>query len=316
MTIYRLDNPLALFFLIIPLGCTVFFFLSRFILKKGVRMSGTSGFRGTLSLRVVGYYATIASILLGMFLIAFSLTKPQSGVKREKIVSEGIDIMIALDVSGSMLTNDSFRQTRIDAAKAIIQKFIANRVGDRIGLVTFEESYMLKCPATVNFNLLNSVIQRIYIDPHKQTSTSIGVGLAAAVNRLLHIKDNNKPESKIVILVTDGINNSGEITPEAAQDIAKEFGIKVYTVGIGGRDEVDVKLLQQIADQTGGVFFHAKTSDELGPVFDKIDALEKHEIESYEYTRFKDIGYVWAAIGIVLMLIGIFLNGLAFKRLN
>ena len=104
MTIYRLDNPLALFFLAIPLACTVFFFVSRFFLKKGVKMSGMAGFKGTLSLRIVGYYFTIFCILAGMFFIAFSLTKPQSGVKREKIVSEGIDIMIALDVSGSMLT--------------------------------------------------------------------------------------------------------------------------------------------------------------------------------------------------------------------
>ncbi|OHD14070.1 MAG: hypothetical protein A2086_12095 [Spirochaetes bacterium GWD1_27_9] len=315
MMIFRLANPFGLLFLIFPFACLLIFVLNRFIFKKGVKITGVSNFEKGISFSILGYYLAVLSILIGLFLIGFSLARPQSGIKKEKTVSNGIDIMIALDVSGSMTTRDFFEQSRIDGAKKITKEFIDKRKGDRVGLVSFSESSFLKCPATVNFTLLKSVIDRIFIDPQKQSSTSIGIGLASAINRLLQIKD-SKPESKIVILVTDGINNSGEISPETALELAVSEKIKVYTVGIGGSDEVDVALLQNIAQKTNAKFFHSKTSGELGDVFAEIDKLEKHEIETIEFTRFKDIGYQYASLGIILMLIGLILNTLFFKRLG
>jgi len=316
MRIYRLDNPYGLLFLLIPLLCLAVVLLSRFFFKKGALVSAINGYKNFYSLRIYGYFISLSFILLGMSLIAFSLSKPQFGIKKEKIITEGIDIMIALDVSGSMTTSDFFSSSRIDGAKDILQKFVNKRKGDRIGLVTFAESSFLKCPATVNFDLLTKVIGKIFIDPNKQSSTSIGIGLSSAINRLLQMKDNVNPDSKIAILVTDGINNSGEISPEAAMEIALQTGIKVYTVGIGESNEVDVKLLGDIANRTKGKFFHAKNTGELGPIFDEIDKIEKRKIETLEFVRYKDIGYKYALAGIIIMISGLLLNGLFFKRLG
>lgn len=316
MRIYRLDNPYGLLFLLIPLLCLAVVLLSRFFFKKGARVSTINGYKNFISLRIYGYFISLFFILLGMSLIAFSLSKPQFGIKKEKIITEGIDIMIALDVSGSMTTSDFFSYSRIEGAKNILQKFVTKRKGDRIGLVTFSESSFLKCPATVNFDLLTKVIGKIFIDPNKQSSTSIGIGLSSAINRLLQMKDNVNPDSKIAILVTDGINNSGEISPEAAMEIALQTGIKVYTVGIGESNEVDVKLLGDIANRTKGKFFHAKNTGELGPIFDEIDKIEKRKIETLEFVRYKDIGYKYALAGIIIMISGLLLNGLFFKRLG
>lgn len=315
MTIYRLDNPLGLLFLILPLLSLLSLLLSRFVFKKGAHITGISNFIKSFSPSILAYYTTLFLTILGMTLIAFSLAKPQSGIKKEKIISEGIDIMIALDVSGSMTIRDYLGKSRINGAKEILQKFIDKRKGDRIGLVTFAETSFLRCPATVNFDLLKNSIQKIYIDPSKQSSTSLGVGLASAINRLLKVKENTKLESKIVILVTDGKNNSGEITPEAAANIAKDTGIKVYTIGIGDNEEVDLDLLREIATKTKGEFFHARNINELELIFDKIDKLEKIKIETVEFTRYKDIGYFYALYGIMFLLIGLILNTLFFKRL-
>ena len=160
-------------------------------------------------------------------------------------------------------------------------------------------------------------IENIEIDKNRQslTRTAIGIGLASAVNRLLKINDNDKTESKIVILVTDGINNAGEISPQTATEIARKSGIKVYTVGIGHYDDVDLGLLRYIAKKTGGISYHAKTSGELGPIFEEINKIEKHKIETYTLKDFNNIGYKISIFGIILMLAGILLNTLFFKRL-
>jgi Ca-activated chloride channel homolog len=318
MTIYRLGNPWALFLLIFPLLVLLTLIVSRFIFKKGVKITGVSNFGKFLSMATLGYYFSLALSLFGLFIIAFSLTKPQHGIKREKIISEGIDIIIALDTSGSMTIRDFYQQSRIEGAKNIIMKFIDNRKGDKIGLVTFGFSSLLKCPATLNFNLLKSVIKRIYIDPNREFSskTAIGIGLASAVNRLVNSDIQEKQRnSKIIILVTDGANNAGEISPQAATEIAAKLGIKIYTVGLGDRQDVDLELLKYIADKTNGVFFQARNSGELGPIFEEINKLEKHKIETMEYSRFNNVGYKFAFAGIFSLMLGLLSNILFFKRL-
>jgi Ca-activated chloride channel family protein len=252
-----------------------------------------------------------------MFITVFSLTKPQSGIKKQKIISEGIDILISLDISRSMLSKDFLQQTRIDGAKKILVKFIQKRKGDRIGLVTFGESSFVKCPTTLYTNRLIPIIKNIQIDQDsKLTSrTAIGIGLASAINRLLKIKDNKKSNSKIIILVTDGINNTGEISPATATEIAVKTGIKVYTIGIGRSDEVDLELLKNISNRTNGFHFHAKTSGELGQIFEEINKNEKHEIESFEYKKIDSVGYQTALVGIILLICGLLLNSIFFKRI-
>jgi Ca-activated chloride channel family protein len=314
MKIYRLDNPWALLFLIFPILCLFIFISSRFIFKKGVKITGVSEFERGISLAPFFYFLTITIILLGLFIIAFSLSNPQYGIKKEKITTKGIDIMISLDTSGSMTIKDFLKQSRIQGAKNILENFIDKRKGDRIGLVTFADSSFLKCPATINYDLLKSIINKIEIDPNKRTA--IGIGLASAINRILKIKDETEPISKIIILVTDGKNNTGEISPEAATEIAIQTNIKIYTVGIGDKKEIDFDLLHSIAEKTGGIFFHAKTSGELGNIFEEINKLEKHNIETIEFVRFNNVGYKFASIGIYFLLIGLISNILFFKRLS
>lgn len=316
MNVYRLGNPYALIFFVLPIACLIVFILSRFIYKKGVKISGVSNFERGFSILPYGYYFSTAMIIAGLFVITFSLTKPQHGMKREKIVSNGIDIMVALDISGSMTQPASKKMSRIESAKAIITKFIEKRAGDRVGLVVFAESSFLKCPGTLNYDLLKDIIAKIHIDPHKQSSTAIGIGLASGINRLLNLKDNDKVESKIVILVTDGRNNAGEITPHTASEIAMKSGIKIYTVGIGQEEQIDIELLENISEKTGGNFFHAQGSKELSDAFEAINSIEKRKIETIEYTRFKNRGYEFATLGVILLLLGILFNSVFFRRLG
>jgi len=316
-TIYRLENPLGLLFLLIPIFVIIIFFLNKKIFKRGASISGVSDITSKKpSFKIIGYNFSIILLFIGMSLMAFSLSKPQSGIKKERYITQGIDIMIVLDVSGSMLIKDSLiSPTRIDIAKSIISGFIDKRKGDRIGLVIFESTSMVKCPATLNHSLLKGIISKIYIDPNKRSSTAIGLGLASGINRLLKLTDNKSNSSKIIILVTDGANNTGEISPEAATNMAVSENIKVYTVGIGQDEEIDMELLEDIAKKTNAKFFYAKTSVELGNAFNEIDRLEKVEMESIEFARFNNIGYNVAMLGIILLAIGIFLNSLFFRRL-
>lgn len=314
MKVYRLDNPWALLFLIFPIICLIIYFLSRFIYKKGVKITGVSCFEKCFSIIPFFYFLSTASIIFGLFLIAFSLTNPQYGFKKEKIITEGIDIMISLDISGSMTIKDFLKQSRIEGAKNILEKFIEKRKGDRIGLVTFADSSFLKCPATINYNLLKSVIKKIQIDLNKKTA--IGIGLSSAINRILKVKKEDESILKIIILLTDGKNNTGEISPETATEIAAVTGIKLYTIGIGDKEEIDFELLQYMANKTNGKFFHAKTSGELGNIFDDIDKLEKHKIETFDFIRYENVGYKFASIGILFLFTGILLNTFLFKRLS
>ena len=255
-------------------------------------------------------------LFIGLFVIAFSLTRPQHGIQREKIVSTGIDIVIALDTSPSMLIKDYKNNTRINVAKGILANFVEKRKNDRMGIVVFSTNSMIKSPATTNTDLLKRIISKIEIDPRKEGTTSIGVGMASAINRLIKLKDNTESKSKILILVTDGKNNSGEITPQAATDMAKQLGIKVYTVGIGSSEELDFELLGNIAKGTGGKFFHASTSNNIEEAFTEINQLEKQKIETINFTRFKSIGYPIAAIGGLLFFLGLLGYSFLFRRLH
>lgn len=311
----NLGNPLALFSLIFPLLTLISFLYSYFYKNSGAIVSDVSNYRQSYSLKIAGHFLSVILLIIALFLISFSLAKPRWGVKREKIVSNGVDMIVSLDVSPSMLTQDYPNINRIDASKSILSAFIKMRKSDRIGLVTFAEDSLLKCPATTHHDLLQRIVANIYISPHKAGKTAIGVGLASAINRLINLEDNTKAESKVVILVTDGENNAGEITPDAAIKIAQEKNIKVYTVGIGSEEEIDIGLLKRISSDTGGEFFHAKNSNYIDQAFQRIDELEKVEIESYQFTMYKNLGFIFAQMGICLFIIALFFQNFVFKRL-
>ncbi len=255
---------------------------------------------------------------LAMGLIIIALARPQKILKEEKIDAEGIDIMLATDVSSSMLAQD-FKPNRLEASKYIASEFIDKRPYDRIGLVVFAgESYTVS-PLTTDHPVLKQLLSQIQ-PGLLQDGTAIGMGLAAAVNRL---KD-SKAKSKVVILLTDGVNNTGYIKPEAAAEIAKELGVKVYTIGVGTRGrarapvgrrpdgsfvfgysrvEIDERLLHYISKLTSGRYFRATSEQELKQIYDVIDQLEKTKMEINVFKRNLEYFYPLVILALALLVL-------------
>lgn len=254
----------------------------------------------------------LRSLALAALIIA--LARPQSSLSWQNTTTEGIDIIIASDISGSMLAAD-FQPNRLEAGKKIAIDFIKNRPNDRIGLVIFSGESFTQCPLTID----HSVLINLYNDIHYgmiNDGTAIGMGLATAVNRL---KD-SEAKSKVVILLTDGSNNMGSIPPITAAQIAKQFGVRVYTVGVGTNGyapfpvqtpmgiqyqqalvDIDEPTLQKIADITGGQYFRATNNDKLKSIYEQIDKLEKAKIDVTEYHKKTEMFLPLAVLALVLL---------------
>jgi len=233
---------------------------------------------------------------LVLVLLVVSIARPQSGERLESVSTLGVDIVVSLDVSGSMRAEDFEPTNRLEVARRTVDRFIAGRPSDRMGLVAFGSLATTRCPLTQDHEMLRAFLEQVDFAPADQDGTAIGLGLATAVNRLRE----STAKSKVVVLLTDGVNNAGQVGPQAAAEAAQALGVKVYTIGVGsdgpvplpidlgplGRRtirqvvELDEKLLQQIADLTGGRYFRATDPQALEQVFDTIDELEKSEIES------------------------------------
>jgi len=250
-----------------------------------------------------------------------ALARPQLGYAWEEATTEGIDIQIALDVSGSMAAKD-FAPDRLAVAKRIVREFVAGRTGDRIGLTTFAGSALTRSPLTSDRRMLDELVAAL-APTTTPDGTAIGVALASAAARL---KD-SRAESKVIVLVTDGVNNAGEIDPLSAAAVAEGLGLRVYTVGVGRegeapvpvqvrnpvtgqvderdvtmRVEVDEKLLAEIARRTGGRFYRAADADALAQVFAEIDQLERTELAVKRYVRYREAfqPFAWAAFALTL----------------
>jgi Ca-activated chloride channel family protein len=266
-------------------------------------------------------------VLTVIFLI-ISLARPQSTSKGENVSTEGIDIVLVNDISGSMLAED-FRPNRIEAAKKTAIDFIDGRLTDRIALVIFSGESFTQCPLTLDHAVLKSLLSEIK-SGMIEDGTAIGMGLATAVSRL---KD-SKAKSKVIVLLTDGINNRGFIDPVTAAGIALEFGIRVYTIGVGtigmapypvqtpfGTQyqnvpvEIDEKLLQQIADQTGGKYYRATDNKKLKAIYDEIDRLEKTKIEVTQFRRHKEEYYTAAMFAGIFLLLELILGQTIFRKI-
>jgi Ca-activated chloride channel family protein len=251
-------------------------------------------------------------------LLIIALARPQSTRSGENIYSEGIDIVLALDISGSMLAED-FQPNRIEAAKAVAQDFISGRQNDRIGLVIFSGESFTQCPLTVDYPVLKNLIKDVH-SGMIEDGTAIGLGLANSVSRLKE----SKAKSKVIILLTDGVNNRGEIDPITAGQIAQANGIRVYTVGVGSVGEapypmqtplgiryqnipvdLDEKMLSTIAQMTDGKYFRATDNKTLKSIYKEIDQLEKTRIEVRSYRHYKELFYNYAMFAFVLVLIEI-----------
>jgi len=250
---------------------------------------------------------------LAVFIVA--MARPQSVSSKQNITTEGIDIVLLLDMSGSMLAED-FTPNRLEAAKQVASEFIDGRANDRIGLVVFAAESFTQCPLTTDYPVLKNLLRNIK-KGMVGDRTAIGLAIANGVNR---VKE-SKAKSKVMILLTDGVNNSGEIDPITAARIAATFGVRIYTVGVGGQGqapypvetpfgirrqlipvELDEKALMAIAEMTGGNYYRATDNRTLRAIYKEIDRLEKTKIEMTAYRRYTDLFPIWVLFGLALAL--------------
>ncbi|MBL0181492.1 MAG: VWA domain-containing protein [Chitinophagaceae bacterium] len=254
--------------------------------------------------------------LLTVIFIIAALARPQTVYEEQNVEGEGVDIVLCIDVSGSMTAQD-LTPNRLEAAKNVAIDFVNKRLTDRIGIVIFSGESFTQCPITTDHRVLISAIENIR-NGLLEDGTAIGSGLGTSVDRLR----SSKTKSKIVILLTDGENNGGLIDPQTAKEIAKAFSIKVYTIGVGtdgyapqpvntpmgvvmqqGKVSIDEKLLKEIAGETGGKYFRAKDNDGLAGIYNEIDNLEKSKVEITSRTRYteKFFPFVIAALGFLFL---------------
>ena len=271
-----------------------------------------------------GFLPSLRWIILGIFIVA--LAQPRLAKSTTEVKASGIDIACALDLSGSMRTGDYIvngqQVSRIDMAKPVLQKFIEGRPNDRIGIVVFAVQAFIATPLTLDHEYLLDNIDRLGIGTINSDATAIGDGLTTALNRLRDLKS----KSKIIVLMTDGGNNSGKIDPITATHAAQALGVKIYTIGLGNREIVqqmglppgylpDEETLQKIADMTGGKYYRADNAEKFQKIYAEIDKLEKTEAVINKYTEYKEL-FAWVvAAGLALLLIEIVLGQTAFRRL-
>lgn len=292
-------------------------------------LSTIGAFRGRrVSWRTRLCWLPFALALLGFVSGVIALARPQSSNAYSTESTEGINIVLALDISGSMLAKD-LQPNRFEAAKSVAGEFVSSRPYDNIGLVVFAGESYTQCPLTTDhavlLNMINSVEMGLVND-----GTAIGSGLATAVNRLKEIKEG----SKVVILLTDGTNNSGTIAPVTAAEIAASFGIRVYTIGVGTMGEalfpiqtylgieyvnmpveIDEASLKQIASTTGGQYFRATDNNSLHKIYEEIDQLEKVKMKVESFTQKEELfpPYLWVAL--ILLFTALLLRSTLFRRM-
>jgi Ca-activated chloride channel family protein len=266
--------------------------------------------------------------LTALALLIIALARPQAVSSRENVSTEGIDIVLLLDISGSMLAED-FSPNRLVAAKQVADEFVDGRVNDRIGLVIFSAESFTQCPLTTDYPVLKSLLKEVK-NGMIADGTAIGLALANGVNRL---KD-SKAKSKVMILLTDGVNNRGEIDPITAAKIAATYNIRVYTVGVGAQGEapypvetpfgiqrrlipvdLDEKTLTAVADMTGGKYYRATDNKKLKAIYKEIDQLERSKIEVTAYKRYSELFYGWLAAGLVALLLEVALAGTVLRKI-
>ncbi|MEW6702752.1 MAG: VWA domain-containing protein [Bacteroidota bacterium] len=280
----------------------------------------------TLKEKLVHIPAWLRIAALAFFIIAAA--RPQSFSSGENIYTEGIDIAMLLDISGSMLAED-FKPNRVEAAKKVIDDFIAGRTNDKIGLVIFAGESFTQCPLTIDYNILRNLLKEIHTGMIED-GTAIGNAIANGVNRLKE----SKVKSKVIILLTDGVNNRGEVDPITAAQIAQKFGVRIYSVGVGTIGEapypfqtpfgiryqmvpveIDENVLKQISNITGGKYFRATNNRKLVEIYEEIDRLEKTRVEVTSYRNAKELFYGWAFIGLFLLLADVALSRTYLRKL-
>lgn len=268
--------------------------------------------------------------IMGLVFLIISIARPQSSLSWQDVTTEGIDIMVVMDISSSMLAED-LKPNRLEASKNVAMDFIEKRPNDRIGLITFGAESFTQSPLTTDHSVLKNLFKDVKFGLIED-GTAIGLGLANAVNRL---KDSDS-KSKVAIVLTDGTNNSGSVPPLTAAEIAREFGVRTYTIGLGTNGmapypfktgfgnivyqnvevKIDEKTMQEIAKMTGGKYFRATNTRKLQSIYEEIDQLEKSKIEVTEYRKKKEEFFPFAVIGSIFLLLQIVIANTLLKSIN
>lgn len=323
---------LLLLLLIIPY--LVWYLMYRKKSEPTIRMADTHAFRfAPRSWRVILMPVQLLLRIAAFALLVVALARPQTHHSLMSESVEGIDMMLAMDVSTSMLAED-LKPNRIEAAKNVAAEFISSRPNDNIGLTIFAGESFTQCPMTIDHASLLSLLQNVRTDIAArgliEDGTAIGMGLANAVSRL---KD-SQAMSRVVVLLTDGSNNRGDISPLTAADIAKSLGIRVYTIGVGTNGtarypmmvgqsiqyvqlpvEIDTQTLRSIAKTTDGKFYRATNADELREIYQEIDKLEKSKIEVQKFNRRYEGYQIFALAGLLALLLEVLLRITVFRRI-
>ncbi len=322
-------HPKLLYLLILIPAFVAWYIFRQKDSRASLQMSSLMPFGSSpKTIRVYLRHLPFALRMVAMGFVIIVLARPQSFNVTQDIETEGIDIMLSLDISSSMLAQD-FNPDRLEAAKDIAIQFVSGRRSDRIGLVTFAGESFTMCPLTTDYKTIVNQINEITLGLIED-GTAIGVGLATAVARL---KDSDA-QSKVVILLTDGVNNKGEVTPITAAEIAKTYNIRVYTVGVGSHGtapypvqtpfgrrlqemkvEIDENTLEEIAQLTGGEYFRATDGAGLKRVYEKIDELEKTKIEVVETTRQKEEFSLYAMLALAILGLEILLRSTVLRSI-
>jgi len=322
-------NPELFYLLLVILPLAAWYI---FRLKKStasLQVSSTAAlFKAPKTLRHYLRHLVFALQMLAIVFFVIVLARPQSSRSWEDVTTEGIDIVVALDISSSMLARD-FSPDRLEAAKKVAMEFISGRQHDRMGLVVFAGEAFTQCPLTTD----KTVLMNIFKDVQSgliEDGTAIGNGLATAVNR---IKD-SEAISRVIILLTDGENNRGEVAPMTAAEIAKTFGIRVYTIGVGTigtapypvqtpfgtelRDmevKIDEPLLTEMARVTDGKYFRATSNKKLEEIYQEIDKLEKSKIDVQQFNRKSEEFLPFAIAGLLLLVLSLLLRTTIFRNI-
>ena len=295
--------------------------------QAAIKVSSLKKFTGITSWKNIFRHTPFVFRILGMAFIIAALARPQTKNELQNAEGEGVDIILCIDVSGSMTAQD-FTPNRMEAAKAVAANFVEKRLTDRIGIVIFSGESFTQCPLTTDKVVLKSAIESIR-NGLLEDGTAIGDGLSTSVDRLR----TSKSKTKVVILLTDGENNGGLIGPTNAKEIAKAFGVRVYTIGVGTigyapfpiRTElgiviqqqkvtIDEKLLNAIASETGGKYFRAKDNESLTNIYKEIDGLEKSKVEISTIIRVTEKFFPLVVIALIFLLIEMILRFTVFKK--
>ncbi len=310
-------NPGLLYLLVLVPLMVAWYWFRRGKSIPTLQVSSTEVFENTpRSIRHYLYHGMFILRMIAVSLLIIAFARPQSTLKRQNVSIEGIDIVLGLDISGSMLAQD-LKPDRLEAAKKVSEEFFKGRPNDRIGLVVFSGEAFTQCPLTTDHTIMEDMLDDIK-SGMIQDGTAIGDGLATAINRLKE----SQAVSKVIILLTDGQNNAGSIAPLSAAEIAKIYGIRIYTIGVGTigyapypvqtpfgiqyqnmEVKIDEDLLRQVADMTDGKYFRATDNSKLRQVYQEIDQLEKSKIDVTEFRKKNEEFHNLVILALILLVL-------------